>query len=349
MQTQEPLLLPETNALPEKPTLYFVGWGYDERKDKASAAKGANVLVVETAGETFFLRKIRELVIFRRSNDTDERAAWFLSKPYVAENLQDIKHFPSEKFAEEYAKQAYGRCLLYVGSPAQREECGFVCVSPQIGFSSVVNQDEIELVRFFLDDMTEMSFAEWFAADPEALRPVCKMVFKLGSDTFRLRTDNNFRAMPIQQITRRFLSGSEQELRRLTTIILQTEPELFDESLNPFTVIYCAQTPLEPARMMNIQCPDKYGYMRDHSGHSSRLQYLGDLALRFNTFVGLKWVTRALNSGYSTYDKKPDQVRVLVQPPSAHERAESLLSLFDWLEGKVSEKERLRLLGLEEG
>ena len=47
-------------------------------------------------------------------------------------------------------------------------------------------------------------------------------------------------------------------------------------------------------------------------------------------------------SGYSRY---PHSIEVAVLVPSAHERAEALLNLSEWLMGKVPESERQMLLG----
>ena len=44
--------------------------------------------------------------------------------------------------------------------------------------------------------------------------------------------------------------------------------------------------------------------------------------------------------------KTPDSIVMKVAAPSAHERAEALLALSEWLDGKVSEQEKRELLQL---
>ena len=52
--------------------------------------------------------------------------------------------------------------------------------------------------------------------------------------------------------------------------------------------------------------------------------------------------------GLPRFFEKPAAFIVRVYPPSAHERAEALLSLSDWLDGKVSAAEKRELLQLSE-
>ncbi len=371
MRNKHSMPLSETNALPpSNPTLYFSGWGYDERNDQSSQDKGANVQVVTTAGQSFVLRKIRDYIFFRRCGETDERVSWFLlehcadackykikmflQEPAPDDWKDDIREFPQEKFAEAYARQAYGRCLLHVSPSAQKGESGMVCLSPDNCDSFVLNRSGCLMVRFDFQSVMEMSWEELLSADLEALRPRCQLLLKMAA----LR-EKGLHSTSIPWITREFVSGSEVELRRLTTIIAQTEPELFEKSAEPVTVIYQAETAVKLAHIMQIQRRGAGGYMEEYTAPLKRLRYLCALALHQNTFIGEDCRTRFdygqqcgrvvyFAAWYGGFDKVVAKVEITVHPPSNHERAESLLSLSDWLEGKVSSPKRLRLLGLDE-
>ena len=138
-------------------------------------------------------------------------------------------------------------------------------------------------------------------------------------------------------------------LRRLTTQIVQSDPELFDDSGKRVTVVYRAQTPVKSAYMLKaIRGGIDDTSVENVTANLKRLKFLCELALCGNVFIGMKWVS-LIDSGndYSELQMLAQHVYVTVQPPSAHERAESLLSVFDWLEDKVSETKRRKLLGLD--
>ena len=332
---------------PDVPSLHFAGWGYDDREDaNVYRDEGANVLVVAVGGGSFILRKMDAYIFFRRDNEKDESASWFLPEPYSSRWQDDIKKFPPEKFAEAYAKQAYGRCLLYVGEIMKEHQCAFLCFAPNgTGFS--IDYTEERLVNFRWQDVTTLTWAELRTADPEALRPLCKIVF---DELVHPRLTNPYiDTATLTEIPHEFISGSEAQLRRLTTLIVQSDPELFGDNNGAVTVTYRAQTPIKRAYMMKaIQGDEDDYYGETITERPGRLQSLCDLALRLNTFTGVKWETWVDEPNrLGHYQKQVQQVRVTVQPPSAHERAEALLSLSDWLEGKVREAKRLRLLGVE--
>ena len=333
---------------PAPPTLHFAGWGFDDREDEnVYRNEGANVLVVEAAGQPFILRKMNTCVCFRRRDDTDERAGLFLLNKTLHKWRDEIKKFAPEHFVEEYAKRAYGRLFVYVADCMREHQCAYLCFAPDgTGFS--LDYTEERLVDFRWQDVTAMTWPELLAADPENLRPFCKTVF----DTLvhpRL-TNPYIDPAALKEIPHEFVCGSEAQLRRLTTLIVQTEPGLFDEDEKPVTVTYRAQTPTKRAYMMKVEREQGQNYYSERIMENlGRLQSLCDLALRLNTFTGVKWTTWVEKPNrLGHFMKEVQQVQIEVHPPSAHERAESLLSLSDWLEGKVCEEKRLRLLGVEE-
>ena len=332
---------------PEQPALYFAGWGFDERTSNyIQTDDGAKVLVVKTEWQTFILRKMAAYVCFRRQDDIDESACWFLLEPYTTTWRDDIKDFPPQKLVEALENQAYGRCLAHVAECMQPDQCVYLCFAPDgSGFS--IDYTRERMVDFHWQDVTVMTWQELSVADPKTLRPLCQTVF----DTLihpRL-TNPYIDPATLVEIPHEFICGSEQELRRLTTIIAQSHPRLFKDDLEPVTVTYRAQTPTKRAYMMQVSRGGEDEYYGEHIMESlGRLQSLCDLALRLNTFTGVKWETWLdTPNRLGHYQKTVRQIRVEVRPPSAHERAESLLSLSDWLTGKVRDEKRLHLLGLE--
>ena len=76
------------------------------------------------------------------------------------------------------------------------------------------------------------------------------------------------------------------------------------------------------------------------------------LIFTHNEFTGSEWqYTESSVIGLDTHGpvrELPSELFLEIYTPSAHERAEALLSLSDWLDGKVSEEEKRKLLQLPE-
>ena len=177
------------------------------------------------------------------------------------------------------------------------------------------------------------------ATDPEALQFFCSTLFETRINPF-LENPYIYPAN-LANIPHTFETGSETELRYLTTMIVQSEPGLYAECDAPITVIYRAKTPTKRGYMQAV-------LQEEESVVSGRLQSLCDLALRLNTFTGLQHQSGKDNDNrLRSFHKKVHQIEVAVPPPSAHECAESLLMLNDWLMDKVRPEKRERLLGLD--
>lgn len=80
--------------------------------------------------------------------------------------------------------------------------------------------------------------------------------------------------------------------------------------------------------------------------------HLLTLIFTHNEFTGSEWqYTESSVIGLDTHGpvrELPSELFLEIYTPSAHERAEALLSLSDWLDGKVSEEEKRKLLQLPE-
>ncbi len=181
---------------------------------------------------------------------------------------------------------------------------------------------------------------------------------KTGLSRFWYRFKNWFRTKPGLGEPLTFLCGSEEELRRVTTWICHANPQLFQETPR-VGVAYIA---------VNDEChgkgrtglPTLYPPTSLSTRYCELLQTLCNLAWRNNQFTGTHWnffnddereyVQYACNRGGFPRSmgiiEHRHQVVVGVKQPSAHERAEALLALSEWLDGKVSEQEKRKLLQL---
>ena len=319
-------------------TLYFSGWGYDERQGTgAKRDYGKRTELLEAGGQRFVMRMIHACILFRVYGDTDERACLFLR--HNSKRPWEYRYTNQQEFAQAYARSEYGRCLLYTADMMTPQQCAYLNFDPD-GNGFAQDENWTRMASFQWREAFGQSWPQLLAADPEQLRPLCKRLFDTQINP---RSANPYIDPAVfTNIPHRFVSGSEKELRLITTAIVQTEPELFTESREPLTITYRAQTPTKRAGTTRI-------VQAKAQITSGRITSLCDLALRLNTFGGVEWkplVPSSKRLGH--WEKDVSKVRVTVHPPSAHERAESLLILGDWLEGKVREEKRLRLLGIEE-
>src|SRR5205085_3363500 len=116
------------------------------------------------------------------------------------------------------------------------------------------------------------------------------------------------------------------DLQRLARAIGQTEPGLF-ETQKPVTIVFRASTPHKRGGFQYVEREDDDDFERLTS---RRLMCLGDLAFRLNACTGMKWIDRT--GVRNNVQKQVERVRVVVEPPTAHEKAEAFLMLVDWLD-----------------
>ena len=162
----------------------------------------------------------------------------------------------------------------------------------------------------------------------------------------------------------RYLCGSEAELKKVTTWICHCHDDqktLFAEGQVKITyasrledkpsglaLMEHYSLPVSQARGSNFYNPPNPPPCPPH------LKTLLDLAFQYNTFEGHSWTPGRGWEHEEACCRKGDWdlTRFLnhatIIRPSAHERAESLLCLFDWLAGKVSPEQRRVLLRLDE-
>ena len=135
-------------------------------------------------------------------------------------------------------------------------------------------------------------------------------------------------------------SGTEEELRWVTRAICLTEPDLFD-SKEKVTAVYRAASDTKRSGFLFVE---RRGlFLREHYV-SPRLMVLCELAIRVNACRGMRWIDATGDSG--KLQKQAIRIRVTMDPPSAHEKAEAILTLLDWCEGKLFDPRKRERCGL---
>ena len=152
-----------------------------------------------------------------------------------------------------------------------------------------------------------------------------------------------------------FLCGSEEELRRVTTWACHVNSDVFTE---PIAVNFWYAAPCESWEWEEAQCT----VAGAKTVPRAYLERWGALILKHNQFRGTQWkqcrrsevqaswrdVIAPQGFTLLLFVEAPAGFVVRVLPPSAHERAEALLSLWEWLDGKVVDEEKRQLLQLPE-
>ncbi len=188
---------------------------------------------------------------------------------------------------------------------------------------------------------------------------------KPGLARFWYRFKNWFRTKPGPGEPLRFLCGSEEELRRVTTWMCHY---YYPDPCNPYGKVHVtysasAQCGLENSRIhfdhvwpVGTSMPSNQPFSDDNE---LLLMFRGCLLISSrNLFSGTQWMEIPVYRSFLPINNPPGLRRllgiaedpinltVIVQPPSPQERAEALLSLSEWLDGKVSEQEKRELLQL---
>lgn len=171
---------------------------------------------------------------------------------------------------------------------------------------------------------------------------------------FWYRFKNWFRTKPGPGEPLRFLCGSEEELRRVTTWACHINPDVFAKVIAAeFEYVAQCKTCKGFHSQFDIS---REAYCKVHGYPADYLERWGTLILKHNQFTGTQWERIVIKTspcspavpvyGFPCYREIPAEFIVRIHPPSAHERAEALLALSEWLDGKVSEQEKRELLQL---
>ena len=157
---------------------------------------------------------------------------------------------------------------------------------------------------------------------------------------------NWFRMSPGPGKKKTFVSGSEEELERVTRWMCHANPRLFTRTM--IRIGYGASEGKEQGRIRVIDYPQILS-----SPEENYLAKCGAVILKHNCFMGTEWfrdlATRSpLHKSLFGLFEWPIELTFCVPRPSASEHAEALLCLSEWLNGKVSEQEKRELLQLSE-
>ena len=335
----------------EDAELYFSGWGFDSRKNEEyeeyDREEGGEVTVITIGKRALVARPLGGHALFREVEDADERAAWFLTQPLTEDEFDESNYLDKKWFTQQWKQGGFGRCILYVAPYMTRWQCAHMLFRPD-GTGLAVDTFENPLVEFAWKEATPLSWPELMDADPNDLQPLCASIFDSqvnGCIANAYLAPLGLSPADYVDVPHRFECGSEEELRRLTTAILHSHPGLFENEKDAVTIKYRAKTANKRAFMAVLY----KRYNAKPVTHLGRLQSLCDLALRLNTFVGetwSHWMETPTRKG--DFEKEMHKIFVEAPPPSQHERAESLLMLADWLDGKVRPEKRLRLLMVDD-
>jgi len=143
--------------------------------------------------------------------------------------------------------------------------------------------------------------------------------------------------------------GSEEELRLLTRAICHTEPNLF-AGRRSVMVYYRAATDLKRGGFLFIiRGDDRYDPQGCVNFHhiTRRLTSLCELAFRLNSCAGTRWSEHwGRSSDGMEMQIEALRFQVTVEPPSAHDKAEALLTLEEWLDDKLHDPKKRALAGI---
>jgi len=224
------------------------------------------------------------------------------------------------------AAQQYGRRIIY-RPPGEWEGFGLAFKPDGTGFA----ENDGKPATFIWRDGA-ISYNELRAMSEEELQVVAGRIFpeqvaaKLSDpyivDMSRFKEQIEFKA------------GSREELEQVTKWIAQANPDIFQGG-DDISLTYTADTDTAPG-----------GLQMRLMALTEREASLFKLAFEHNRFTGAYWDYEDRGRRrFSDFRKRTGRVIITVQPPSAHERAEAILGLMDWLVGKVPADELRGLLG----
>ena len=224
------------------------------------------------------------------------------------------------------AAQQYGRRIIY-RPPGEWEGFGLAFRPDGAGFAE---NDRNPATFVWRDD--PISYNDLRAMSDDELQSIAARVFP---EQVAAKLSDPY-IVDMSQFAERleFRSGSREELERVTRWICHANIGIFAGGAD-ITVTYTGDTDTTPG-----------GLVTRYLTLSARAAALFNLAFEYNRFTGAYWDYEDRGRRrLSDFRKRTGRVMVTVQPPTAHERAEAILELMDWLTGKVPPDEARRLLG----
>lgn len=328
--------------------------------------------VCDLDGRRYLLRQLDQFMLFRLAERNCVEHTFFVpyrrsalrGKPGVS--IRDGSSVPplrqaltppiySQKmFAEQIANGEHGRVALY--SCPEARDCSPLLFFRQDGTGFFPDfhtangysaHEPTEQVDFVWHENAQgiAVGADILTADWPQMEALCREVF-IGQVWPRMKDPFvSFADTPDAPLV--WKCGSQQELFHITHCIFHTHPgewTALEAHVNQpwLTQNHCISVIYEAEMQQRAGgVPTKHW--------PKRIRALCHLAFQHNTFTGYKWEYhryegRTRRQGYKA---KPLGQGCSIAPPSAHERAEALLTLWDWLEDKVTEEQRRAYLGVE--
>ena len=319
--------------------------------------------VYEFDGQRYYLKYLDKHLLYRTVERNSVEHTLYITKPLHGVTLdepgiKDGKKWSFAEFHENFFTQQVqaghsGRLALYACPAARDCVAALFFASDGTGkfldyrTDSYYRSHEVqqtlpfswEGVKYGVPTHADILACEW-----ETLLPLCEEIF-LRQILPRMNDPYvKYEDTPDEPLG--FTNGSREELEHITRCICHADAKLFEEMEedSPVVVTYTAPTSRRRGGLDEEQFNSKY----PQQGAVARK--LCQLAFTNNAFKGKAWQRGKdddTRSRRSKYHLRPATVVVEVAPPSAHERAESLLTLYEWLEGKVSDADRRQLLGLD--
>ena len=281
----------------------------------------------EAGGTTYWLRLIGGTWVFRPITTRDTKALYYLTN--ASTDAIEQSTFEAAMMAGEF-----GRFLIHKAS--DWSTC-HLWLAPDGNGRALIDQDlydfkwEYEQGRYDIRAMTGSQCAV-FAAH----------VFKTYVNPFIEDPFIIDRSVDFAAAEPEFICGSEDELKKVATWILQAEPRLFAEvqewSPNEVSLDFNSLSP-DGQPYLNLaqqQFVPRTGPDVEDFGDFDKIIRLAEIAFEHNAFTGRYWEYQDFNGHRrSGWGEMPQSVGVRVETPTAAETMEARRNLREWMAGKV--------------
>ncbi len=279
----------------------------------------------------YILRYAFGLTLFRKA-DANHDDWTFFAYDHAPRNPQDHTAW----FSETLGRKHYGRFLQWspLEKPRSYEDRCFLFLR-----NDGTGQAYFDGQKFGIEWSHPEIEGDVIGLDPETASRLAQHVF---NTSVNLKLEDPFLTDENRSEEIEFICGSQEELTTLTRWICYTEPKLFDDEYSIYITFNSSSA--QDEEIGEMFAPGVWDF---EDKLSQRVKTLLQLAYEYNCFTGGYREYRDYNDPYrfSGSPLQPKSIEVEVNAPSAHERAEALLELWTWLDGKVPNDERIVLLG----
>ncbi len=320
-------------------------------------------VVYEFDGQRYHLRQLDKHILYRTADrDSLEHTLYVPCRAMPGTPNRPLSKtektwtpavYPETVFMEQVRAGESGRLALYA-CPSARDCVAALFFTPD-GTGKFMDyytanrysaHEAGQTLNFLWDgikyDIAE--FADVLTCDWETLLPLCEDVFT--QQVWPRMKDPYVACDEFPDEPFMFDCGSREELEYITRCIFHANSLAFAGAVSAHSIpiVYHAHTSKHQGGFFETKQWSLSSPLDEAAKRLCRLAYT------HNAFQGGTWKYSRYreNTRRKSYRFEPNELLVSVASPSAHERAEALLTLFDWLEGKVTERERRTLLGLEE-